>query len=67
VRSQRCPVAEALLNRLDSTHFDVTSAGIEQGTTHPLTIELMKNIGIDLERKIAEINPGIYRIAASLL
>src|SRR5262249_20234783 len=43
------PMAEALLKRLDSAHFDVTSAGIDCGEMHPLAIEVMKEVGIDLE------------------
>jgi len=43
------PMAEALLKGLDSEHFEVTSAGIERGEMHPLTIEVMKDIGIDLQ------------------
>jgi arsenate reductase len=42
-------MAEALLNRLDSEHFEATSAGIERGTTHPLTADAMKAIDIDME------------------
>src|SRR5262245_9946179 len=42
-------MAESLLNALDSEHFDVASAGIERGNIHPLTIEVMKEIGIDLQ------------------
>jgi protein-tyrosine-phosphatase len=49
--SVQSPMAEALLNGLDSEHFDVTSAGIDRGQTHPLTIEVMKEIGIDLGRR----------------
>jgi protein-tyrosine-phosphatase len=44
-------MAEALLNGLDSEYFDGTSAGIDRGQTHPLTIEVMKEIGIDLGRR----------------
>src|SRR5499426_3978204 len=46
------PMAEALLKRLDSAHFDVTSAGIDCGDMHPLAIEVMKEIGVDLESKV---------------
>jgi arsenate reductase len=41
-------LAEALLNMVDSTHFETTSAGLQRGELHPLTIEVMKEIGIDL-------------------
>src|SRR5262245_2663004 len=42
-------MAEALLRRVDSEHFDVTSAGREAGEVHPLTVEMMKEIGVDLK------------------
>ena len=45
-------MAEALLKRLDSAHFDVTSAGIDCGNMHPLAIEVMKEIGVDLEDRV---------------
>ena len=43
------PMAEALLKGSDSDHFEVTSAGIDRGEMHPLTVEVMKEIGIDLQ------------------
>jgi protein-tyrosine-phosphatase len=46
------PMAEGLLNRFDSVHFEAMSAGIERGETHPLTVKAMREIGIDLERRI---------------
>jgi len=45
-------MAEALLKRLDSTHFDVTSAAIDCREIHPLAIEVMKEIGVDLEGRV---------------
>ena len=47
------PMAEALLNRLDPEHFDVISAGIDRGEIHPLMVEVMREIGVDLERRVA--------------
>ena len=43
------PMAEGLLNAVDSAHFEVVSAGIERGDVHPLTIEVMREVNIDLE------------------
>src|SRR5262245_44207362 len=43
------PMAEGLLNAVDSVHFEVVSAGIERGEIHPLTIEVMREIDIDFE------------------
>ena len=45
------PMAESLLRGLDSEHFEVMSAGIDRGETHPLTFEVMKEIGVDLGRR----------------
>ena len=42
-------MAEGLLNVLDSAHFEVVSAGIERGDVHPLTIEVMREVNIDLQ------------------
>jgi len=42
------PMAEALLDRLNPEHFDVMSAGIDRGEMHPIAVEVMKEIGIDL-------------------
>jgi arsenate reductase len=47
-------MAEALLKGLDPGHFEVLSAGVERGETHPLTIEVMKEIGIDLEGRVTK-------------
>src|SRR5262245_8299719 len=44
-------MAEALLNRIDSKNFEAVSAGTSRGRLHPLTVEVMKEIGIDLSRK----------------
>jgi protein-tyrosine-phosphatase len=48
------PMAEALLNRLDREHFEVMSAGIDPGEIHPLTLEVMKDIGIDLGGRVVK-------------
>ena len=45
-------MAEGLLNRFDSEHFEALSAGMERGETHPLAVKAMSEIGIDLERRI---------------
>ena len=45
------PMAEAMLNWLDSEHFEATSAGTIYREFHPLTVEVMKEIGIDLGQK----------------
>lgn len=45
VRSQ---MAEALLKRKASDHFDAYSAGAAPTEIHPLTIRVMNEVGIDL-------------------
>ena len=45
------PMAEELLSTVDSTHFEVVSAGIERGDIHPRTMEVMREINVDLEGK----------------
>jgi protein-tyrosine-phosphatase len=48
------PMAEALLNALDSEHFEAISAGIERDETYPLTVEVMREIGMDLEKRVSK-------------
>jgi arsenate reductase len=45
-------MAEALLIRIDSEHFDVMSAGTSPGRLHPFAIRVMKEMGIDLSKQI---------------
>jgi arsenate reductase len=45
------PIAEALLHRIDSENFEAASAGISSGKMHPLTVEVMREVGIELNRK----------------
>jgi len=42
------PIAAAMLNWLDSEHFEAISAGTICGELDPLTVEVMKEVGIDL-------------------
>jgi len=55
-------MAEALLNRLSSENFEVTSAGIEPGEMHPFTIEVMRAIGIDMEGRVSKTVPEVSRL-----
>jgi len=52
--SVESPIAKALLDGLDSVHFEAFSAGIERGEIHPLTVEVMKEIGVDLGGRAAK-------------
>jgi arsenate reductase len=48
------PMAEALLNQVDSKHFEAISAGIDRGENHPLTVEVMKENGVDLRGRASK-------------
>jgi protein-tyrosine-phosphatase len=48
-------MAEALLRLIDSRNFDAFSAGITRQDVHPLSREVMKEIGIDLDHKVTRI------------
>ena len=49
------PMAEALLRLIDSRNFDAFSAGVTRQDVHPLSREVMKEIGIDLDHKVTKI------------
>jgi arsenate reductase len=44
----RSPMAEALLKRLGGAGFEVHSAGFEPQPLHPLAVQAMQEIGIDI-------------------
>jgi arsenate reductase len=44
-------MAEAWLNHLCGDLFEAESAGLEAGNLHPLAIEVMKEMGIDISHK----------------
>jgi arsenate reductase len=46
--SARSQMAEALLRRHGGDAFEVTSAGTEPGRVHPLAIQAMAEVGIDM-------------------
>ncbi len=46
--SARSQMAEVFLNRLAGDKFFAQSAGIEKGILNPLTVEVMREIGIDI-------------------
>jgi protein-tyrosine-phosphatase len=52
--SVQSPIAEAFLRGLDPKHFEVSSAGFDRRETHPLTVEVMKDVGIDLGKRTAK-------------
>lgn len=49
--SARSQMAEAWANLLCGDLMEAESAGLEPGTIHPLTIKVMKEVGIDLSNK----------------
>ncbi len=52
--SARSQIAEALLRRLGDGKFDAHSAGTEPGTLHPLAVEVMDEIGVDISGQRAK-------------
>ena len=40
-----------MLNRIDSKNFEAVSAGTSRGRLHPLTVEVMKEVGVELSQK----------------
>src|SRR5262245_60269002 len=44
-------MAEVLLKQVDSEHFEAVSAGLDRGESHPLTVEVMQEIGVDLKAR----------------
>jgi protein-tyrosine-phosphatase len=46
-------MAAALLRRIDPEHFEAVSASIRPGQLHPLAVETMKEVGVNLEEKIS--------------
>ena len=48
--SARSQMAEAFVRSMAGDRFDVESAGLEPGSLHPLAVEAMKEIGIDISK-----------------
>jgi arsenate reductase len=48
--SARSQMAEGLLRRMGGERLEVASAGTEATRVHPLAIEVMRELGIDLQR-----------------
>ena len=49
--SARSQMAEAWLNRICPDDFEAHSAGLEPGTINPLTVEAMREVGVDISGK----------------
>ncbi len=52
--SVRSQMAEGLLRDLGSERWEVQSAGVIQSYVHPLAIQVMKEIGIDISRQTSK-------------
>jgi protein-tyrosine-phosphatase len=52
--SVQSPMAELLLSQLNSEHFEAVSAGIEGEEPHRLTVEVMKEIGLDIAGRLGK-------------
>jgi arsenate reductase (thioredoxin) len=48
--SARSQMAEAFLNDICGEQFEAQSAGLEPGRLHPIVVEAMQEIGIDISR-----------------
>ena len=52
--SARSQMAEAILRNAAPDRFEVFSAGLEPGVINPLTIQVLKEIGMDASRQVAK-------------
>ena len=52
--SARSQMAEGWLRHLAGNRFQIASAGIEPGTLHPLAVEAMAEVGIDISHQQAQ-------------
>jgi len=48
--SARSQMAEALLRQIGGARFEVASAGTEATRVHPLAVQAMANVGIDISK-----------------
>ncbi|MFZ3047080.1 MAG: arsenate reductase ArsC [Desulfatirhabdiaceae bacterium] len=52
--SARSQMAEAFLRKYGGDEFDVESAGLEPTPINPLAVEVMKEVGIDINHKTSQ-------------
>ena len=52
--SCRSQIAHGLLNNIAGDKYDVFSAGLSQNKVHPMTIEVMKEINIDISHHTSD-------------
>src|SRR5438067_12715692 len=63
--SARSQVAEALLSYLAGDMFEATSAGVEPGLLNPITVEAMRQVGIDISNNATKSVASIVESGAS--
>lgn len=59
--SARSQMAEPLLNHMAGDRFEAMSAGIDPGVLNPLTIEVMRGIGLDISENQSKMAFELYR------
>lgn len=60
--SARSQMAEALLNQMAGDEYEAQSAGLEPGSLNPLTVEVLREIGIDIGGKETQ---GVFDVFRS--
>jgi len=64
------PIAEALLRLIDPRNFEAFSAGVTAKPLHPLSIQIMKEVGVDLSEKtpqaVDEFGDGVFDFVIAL-
>ena len=55
-------IAQALLEAFDPVHFEAFSAGIIRGETQSLTVEVLKEMGIDVGDRTAKTTDDIINL-----
>ena len=63
--SARSQIAEAFLENLGGTVFEVESCGIEAGTINPLVVEVMTEKGYDLREKSTQTALSLLKLGKS--
>lgn len=59
--SARSQMAEAFLKRLGAHDFAVESCGLEAGTLNPLVVDVMAEIGYDLQGKTTQMALDLFK------
>jgi len=62
--SARSQMAEALLRYYAGDRFEAASAGLQQGTVHPLAVQVMQEIGLDISQARTKTIFDLYKTGA---